>query len=158
MKKTILILACLVLNIYIYAQAPFGQKQTISTNTGTHPSVIDSGHLNTDGFIDIVIGTDIGNTIEWYKNEGNGSFTLQALVTSNLSSVNGLFIADLNSDNKNDIIASSYNDGKLVWFENLGSNSFSTEKIIATGLPSATTVKAGDINNDNTIDVAVSSK
>lgn len=157
MKRTILILACLVFSLQLYAQAPFGQKQTISTNTGTHPSVIDSGHLDSDEFMDIVIGTDIGNTIEWYKNNGNGSFTLQALVTSNLSGVSGLSIADLNNDNRNDIIASSYNDGKLVWFENLGSNTFSNEQIISTGLIGASTVKTGDINNDNTIDVAVSS-
>jgi hypothetical protein len=77
MKKLILLLVCFTFSIFMYGQSPFGPKKSISTNTGSFPRVIDSGHLNNDSFADIVIGTDLGGTIEWYKNNGNRTFTLQ---------------------------------------------------------------------------------
>ena len=157
MKKILLTLAWIVCTCTVYGQSPFGAKQSISTNTGSFPRVIDSGNLDNDAFADIVIGTYLGNTIEWYKNNGNGSFTLQTLISSTLTTVNGVVIADLDNDSDNDVIATSYSSGKLVWFENNGSGSFGGEQVIATGLSSANTVKAGDIDGNNTIDVVVSS-
>ncbi len=156
MKKTLLTLAWIGFAFCAFGQSPFGPKQSISTNTGSFPRVIDSGHLNSDAYADIVIGTDLGGTIEWYKNNGNGTFTLQTLVTSTLPRVNGIVIADLDKDSKNDIVATSYSLGKVVWFKNNGNGTFGSEQVIATGLTSASTVKAGDIDNNNTIDVVVS--
>jgi hypothetical protein len=157
MKKLILSFVSLALTCYSFSQSPFGPKQSISTNTGSFPRVIDSGHLNSDSFADIVIGTDLGGTIEWYKNNGNGTFTKQALISSTLPRVNGIVIADLDKDSKNDIIATSYTLGQVVWFKNNGNGTFGAQQIIATGLTSANTVKAGDIDKNGTIDVVASS-
>ncbi len=156
MKNILLFLVCFVFTFCIYGQSPFGPKRSISTTTGSFPRVIDSGHLNNDAFADIVIGTDLGGTIEWYKNNGNGTFTLQTLISSTLSRVNGIVIADLDNDSKNDIVATSYNLGKAVWFKNNGNGTFGSEQVIGTGLTSANTVKAGDIDNNGTVDVVVS--
>ncbi|WP_242158964.1 T9SS type A sorting domain-containing protein [Aestuariivivens sediminis] len=157
MKKIILTLFSALVTCFIFGQSPFGAKQNISSNTGTFPRVIDAGHLNNDAYEDIVIGTDVGGTIEWYKNNGNGTFTLQTLISSSLPRVQGIAIADLDNDNDNDVIATSFSADKLVWFENNGSGSFGNEQLIAFGLTDATTVKAGDIDGNNTIDLVVCS-
>ena len=155
MKKILFNLVLFLCTYVVFSQSPFGPKQSISTNTGAVPSVIDSGDLNNDGFADIAIGTDSGDTVEWYKNNHNGTFSLQTLISSTLTNVNGLVIADLNNDGKNDIAATSKNTGKLVWFQNNGNGSFSSEKIIAMGLSGVGTVKAGDIDNNGTMDLAI---
>jgi len=156
MKKILLFLVSIAFTCYSYSQSPFGTKQSISTNTGAYPKVIESGKINNDNFADIVIGTFVGGTVEWYKNNGNGTFTLQALVSSALGRVNGLAIADLDNDSNNDIIATSYPLGQVVWFKNNGNGTFGTAQVIASGLTSVNTVKTGDIDGNNTIDVAVS--
>ncbi|WP_223034233.1 T9SS type A sorting domain-containing protein [Hanstruepera marina] len=155
MKNKLLIILWVLGVSVINAQAPFGAKQSISTNTGNFPKLIESDHLDNDEFADIVIGTNLGGTIEWYKNNGNGTFTLQTLVSSTLTNVNGLAIADLDNDNDKDIIATSESLNKVVWFENDGSGNFGTEQLIDNGLLRAGSVKVGDINGDNTIDIAV---
>jgi len=157
MRNKLLTLMCIAFAYMAFGQSPFGTKQSISTNTGAYPKVIESGKINNDAYADIVIGTFVGGTIEWYKNNGNGTFTLQALVTSSLPRVNGLAIADLDNDNDNDIIATSYSLGQVVWFKNNGSGSFGSAQVIASGLTSANSVKAGDLDGNNTIDVVVSS-
>ncbi|WP_242087503.1 T9SS type A sorting domain-containing protein [Aestuariivivens sediminis] len=157
MKKFTLTLFSALVTCFIFGQSPFGAKQNISNNTGNFPRVIDAGHLNNDAYEDIVIGTDVGGTIEWYKNNGNGTFTLQTLISSSLPRVQGIAIADLDNDNDNDVIATSFSADKLVWFENNGSGSFGNEQLIAFGLTDATTVKAGDIDGNNTIDLVVCS-
>ncbi|RSK38764.1 FG-GAP repeat domain-containing protein [Mangrovimonas spongiae] len=156
MKKALLFLTYVLSLSVVFGQNPFGSKQTITTNTGNFPKLIASGNIDNDSFADIVIGTSLGNTIEWYKNNGNGTFTMQPLISSTLTSVNGLVMADLDGDNDQDIIATSESMNKLVWFENTGNGNFSSEQLIANGLAKAGTVKAGDINNDGTIDLAVS--
>ncbi|GAA4270298.1 hypothetical protein GCM10022257_23990 [Hyunsoonleella aestuarii] len=133
----------------------FSSKKSINNSTGNLPSVIDSGNLDNDSNIDIVIGTTYGGTIEWYKNNGNGTFSLQTLVTSTLTGVLGLAIADLDNDLDNDIVASSYFSGQVVWYENDGSGNFGSAQLIASGIGEAGTVKVGKIDNNNTIDVVV---
>ena len=150
---TLITVFCLS-NLVSYAQL-FSSKKSINTSTGDYPSVIESGHLNSDSHVDIVIGTTYGGTIEWYKNNGNQSFSMQTLITSTLTGILGLAIADLDNDNDNDIVAASYFSGKLVWFENDGNGNFSSEKVIASGISEAGTVKVGKIDNNNTIDVVV---
>lgn len=156
MKQQLLFLVGLTLYYsFSYGQTTFSTKNPINTTTGDAPYVIDSGHLDSDAFADIVIGTNLGNTIEYYKNDGDGTFTLQPLVSSSLSGISGVLIADLNGDGFNDIVATSYNDDELLWFENDGLGNFGTEQIISTTVDGAGTIVAGDIDGDSTVDLAV---
>ncbi|MBD0822682.1 T9SS type A sorting domain-containing protein [Aestuariibaculum marinum] len=154
--RTLLLVAVFCYSTLTFSQSPFGPKQTINSNTGATPRVIASGLIDNDNYIDIVIGTSSGNTIEWYKNNGNGTFSLQTLVSSNLPKVYGLAIADLDKDSDNDIVATSNSGERLVWFQNDGNGNFSSEKLISSGLQEAFTVKVADIDGNNTMDVVVS--
>lgn len=158
MKKITFTLALAIsLSSFVCQAQLFSPKKSINTSTGNLPSVIESGNLDNDANIDIVIGTTYGGTIEWYKNNADGTFSIQTLITSTLSGVLGLAIADLDNDSHNDIVASSYFSGQVVWYENDGSGNFSTAKLIASGIGEAGAVKVGKIDNNNTIDVVVAS-
>ena len=108
------------------SQTNFGSKNPISIATGANPFAIDSGQLTADSYNDIVIGTDGGNTVEWYKNNGNGTFASGITLTTggDLLYVEGIHIADINNDGFKDILATGYGDDKLVWFENNGNDTF----------------------------------
>ncbi|MCB0382510.1 MAG: T9SS type A sorting domain-containing protein [Psychroserpens sp.] len=156
MKKILLLtLFCLISNKTLNSQTTFSVKQSINTSTGDAPFVIDSGNLDGDSFPDIVIGTYLGNTVEWYKNNGNGTFTLQPLIANDVNECGGIKIADLNNDGFNDILASNFADNKLVWFENDGMGNFETEQIISNSINGSSGIITGYIDNDTTIDVGV---
>lgn len=157
MKKTLLsVMAVTLFYGLSFSQTTFSTKQTINNASGSYPYVIDSGELSGDTFNDIVIGT-YGNTIEWYKNNADGTFTLQTLVSTTLDSPSGIHIADLNNDSYNDIIATSYSDDKVVWYANDGVGNFGTEQVIYTGtaITGPGTVKTGYIDGDTTLDIVV---
>ena len=156
MQKTLLacISALCFVNL-ISAQTTFSTKQPINTSTGTNPYVIASGDLDGDTYIDIVIGTYAGNTIEWYKNDGSGSFTLQTLISSTITGISSVAIADLNGDTYNDILAASYPDDKLVWYANNTTGGFGAEQTISSAIDGAGTIVTGFIDAGTTVDVAV---
>ncbi|WCO03313.1 T9SS type A sorting domain-containing protein [Psychroserpens ponticola] len=156
MEKFLLaILIGVSINTVAYSQTTFSAKQPINIATGDAPFVIDSGNLDADAFADIVIGTNLGDTVEWYKNNGDGTFTMQPLIANDIIECGGVTIADLNNDGFNDILASNFGDDELVWFENDGFGNFATEQIISTGIDGSSGIVTGFIDAGTTIDVAV---
>ncbi|WP_452226985.1 T9SS type A sorting domain-containing protein [Lacinutrix cladophorae] len=161
MKRKLLTgLSLLLISSMALAQTTFEAKATINASTGANPYTIDSGLLDNDAYVDIVIGTDGGNTVEWYKNNGDGTFaasvTLVATGAEALLYVEGVHIADVNGDGNNDILATSYGNSNLVWFANNGDGTFADAVTIGTSLISgAGTVTTGYIDADSTLDVAV---
>ncbi|MFD2541655.1 T9SS type A sorting domain-containing protein [Lacinutrix gracilariae] len=154
-KKLLTCLSLLSISAIGLAQTTFEPKATINANTGANPYVMDSGHIDGDAYADIIIGTLAGNTVEWYKNNGDKTFSMQTLISTTLTQVSGVKIADLNNDGNNDIIATSFNGGKLVWFENNGTGGFGTEQIISNTVAGAGSIVTGTIDAGTTIDVAI---
>jgi len=153
--KLLFIGTCICTFLMSQAQTTFDDKQPINTSTGDAPFVIDSGLLDGDAFVDIVIGTNLGDTVEWYKNNGDGTFTLQPLISSDMEECGGVHIADLNGDGFNDILASNFANDKLVWFANDGSGNFGTEQIISSSIDGSSGIVTGFIDAGTTVDVAV---
>ena len=84
MKKTLLAL-CIGASFMVQAQTTFGPKQPIDTSADNTPYVIESAFLDNDAYKDIVVATEAGTDVTWYKNNGDGTFTKQPLISSNLS-------------------------------------------------------------------------
>ena len=127
MKKVLLLNLLMICSfVTAYAQTTFGAKQLISA-TGDQPYSIASGLIDNDSYIDIITA-NYGATheIEWYKNNGDGTFTAQTLVANTLDGIGGLKLVDLNDDTFLDILASAYTNDKLVWFPNDGNGNFNT--------------------------------
>ena len=88
----------------IISQTTFSTKMNITNSTGEDPFFVVSGDLDNDTDNDILICTSnldasalVLDTIEWYKNDGTGVFTVQTLVSSTLKQVSGLQIVDLDN-------------------------------------------------------------
>ncbi|SDB40402.1 Por secretion system C-terminal sorting domain-containing protein [Flavobacteriaceae bacterium MAR_2010_188] len=158
MKHTLLACLLLVFSIAeLSAQITFQSKTNITTATGVNPYVMTSGNLNSDDLKDIVVVTRTGNTIEWYKNDLNnsGNFIKQTNITTTLTTIIGVNIADLNNDGFNDIIASGGGNNKLAWYPNNQSGGFGGERIISGVLTGPGHIVTGKIDANSSIDVAV---
>lgn len=151
MKKTLLTyLSFCALGSTLMAQN--FTKTTINANTGANPYALAAGFLDGDAYLDLAIGTDGGNTVEWYRNNGNGTFaagiTLVATAPNDLLFVEGITIADINGDGDNDILATSFGNDNLVWFENNGDSTFQDAVTIVNGIDSPGAVMAVNLDND----------
>ena len=157
MKKTLLaFLLAFSIAFTLNAQTVFNPKVTINSSTGANPYAIDSGELSGDAYNDIVIGT-FGNTIEYYENNGDGTFASSTSITTTLNGISYILIADLDGINGNDILVSSYNNDKLLWYPNDGSGNFITELEIYTAgtVDGPGAMVTGFIDAGTTLDVAV---
>ncbi|WP_179334762.1 T9SS type A sorting domain-containing protein [Winogradskyella costae] len=144
-----------MLSYFAIAQTSFLPKETINSSTGDAPYTMTSGLIDGDVFPDIIIGTYLGNTIEWYKNNGDNTFTIQPLITTTLEGIVFTKLADLNGDGFLDVVASGYSNDSVAWYPNDGSGNFVTENIISNAVAGASGFSIGDINNDTFIDIAI---
>jgi hypothetical protein len=144
-----------MLSYFAIAQTSFLPKVTINSSTGDAPYTMTSGLIDGDAFPDIIIGTYLGNTIEWYKNNGDNTFAIQPLITTTLEGIGFIKLADLNGDTFLDVIASGYSNDSVAWYPNDGSGNFLTENIISSAVAGASGFSVGDINNDTFLDIAV---
>jgi len=108
--------------------------------------------LDSDSDIDIIIIQNY--TIIWFKNDGQGNFSSEEIITDEI--INGVqcFITDIDGDNDNDILSASANDNKIAWYENTdGLGTFGPQQIICDTSSFANIVFAADIDNDGDNDV-----
>jgi hypothetical protein len=147
-----IISACALMN----AQTSFEPKITIDSDTGDNPYTMATGLIDNDSFLDIMVGTDVDNTLIWYKNNGDETFTKQTNTPNTMAGVGGLKLVDLNNDSFVDILITAYSSDFVAWYANDGLGNFGTEQIIATVL-GASGLFVGDIDGDLTPDVAVTS-
>ncbi|WP_179020082.1 T9SS type A sorting domain-containing protein [Winogradskyella forsetii] len=144
-----------MLSCFAFAQTTFLPKVGINTNTGDAPYTIASGLIDGDPLPDIIIGTNLGNTLEWYKNNGDNTFTIQPLISNTLDGIGGLALVDLNNDGFLDLLTTAYNNDSVAWYPNDGTGNFTTENIISNSILGASGFALGDINNDTFLDIAV---
>ena len=167
MKKTLLTLLILIICITgSNSQTTFMPKVTIDSNTGNNPYAIDSGFIDNDSYVDILVGTDVDHTIIWYKNNTDGTFTKQSAITNTLVNIVSILLVDLNNDSNLDILAvgfGSYGGGdygvgsSMVWFENDGNGNFGTEQLIYNSHTGLSGLFVGTIDSGSTADIGFTS-
>ncbi|MEZ5008685.1 MAG: FG-GAP-like repeat-containing protein [Chitinophagales bacterium] len=79
---------------------------------------IYSTDLDNDGDLDLVTATYADNTVAWFQNNGNGTFSSQKIIKDNFSKANSIYAEDLDNDGDKDLICAASGDHKSVWFEN----------------------------------------
>lgn len=153
MKKQLLFTLTLCVPFWFTAQVSFAPKVTINGTTGAQPYAVDSGNIDNDGFIDIILGTGVGNTLEWYKNNGDGTFSIQPFITNTLSFITGVKLVDVNGDGFLDVVANGFVNNRIAWYANDGNGNFGAEQLITSTLSGAADFSFADVNNDGNDDL-----
>lgn len=123
----------------------------VAVNT---PRGIHTADLDGDGDLDIVAASYDAGSIVWSRNNGNGSFGTQQLISNQASGARWVTTADLDGDGDLDVLSGDRNGSHVAWYANDGAGNFGSQQIIYTPGTAAVCVEAGDIDRDGDMDVA----
>jgi len=151
--KTKLFLFLIYLSTNVYAEVTF-QKHFVNDP----PEAVGSVHsvdIDGDNDMDVLSASPFDNRIAWYENvDGQGTFRLQHIITSNANRARDVYAADIDGDGDMDVLSASAGDNKIAWYENLdGLGGFGVEKVITQTAIGASSVHAADLDGDGDMDV-----
>ncbi len=145
-------------------QGNFGPPQIIGP-AGPATTDLFAADIDDDNDIDIVTVTIGSDRVSWYQNlDGQGNFSSEIIITSEIPNVRSLFVADLDNDDDLDILAAGNNNqllGQLVWLENLdGEGTFSNPHVISNNDQQIGIlgVYVEDVDDDGDFDVFAASQ
>ena len=121
----------------------FGSEQVIDA-TADSVWFTKAGDLDGDGDIDALGGMYSG-TLEWYENNGAGTFSKHVLDTNNVGP--WLEIADLDGDGRVDVLAAPDGGSEVMLYRGLA-NGFATGTTLVSGFGGVGGVFVRDINGD----------
>ncbi|MBL1281072.1 MAG: T9SS type A sorting domain-containing protein [Fluviicola sp.] len=132
----------------------FNTPQNISTTFST-PYHLDKADVNGDGFIDLLVTNNNGNTSGasvFLNNNGGVSWT--EVVISNTLAIGGFksFFLDIENDGDQDIVINS--DTKITLYLNDGNGVFSSE-ILMESMDEYYSMTVGDFTNDGFTDLVL---
>ncbi|WP_422079920.1 FG-GAP-like repeat-containing protein [Ulvibacterium sp.] len=132
---------------------PNGQN-TISTLAEDAQSVTVAD-LDGDGDLDAISASK--DRIAWYRNDGNGNFGSQRIITTAVNLAIDAITADLDGDGDLDVLSASRGGINIVWYENDGSGNFGGQKTITAGVNEPSSVTTADLDGDGDLDVLLAS-
>ncbi|MBD1208387.1 MAG: VCBS repeat-containing protein [Ignavibacteria bacterium] len=111
------------------------------------------GDVDNDGDVDIVYGTNGGNTVGFLVNDGFGNFSTTPFVVGAVNTAIYLSVGDLDNDGDVDVVVGNINSGAaLTILENTTSGGILSFGIINRLVPSAD-VHIADYNGDGSLDI-----
>lgn len=120
-----------------YKNTPDGFNSEVNiTSAVFDPNKADTGDIDGDGYIDIVVSSGTDKKITWYKNNNGQGFTgNQNIVTSSLNGACNATLVDIDNDGDLDIMANStyFMQGSytsLFCYKNNGQGIFTQQLII----------------------------
>jgi len=145
-----------ILFLFILPSKVYCQSFTTHLIDDFSSTSIHAADLNSDGWIDIVATSRTGTLVNWYENNGDGTFRTNFVSNKPGSGPRDVQIANLDNDDDMDVIVVSDLDSSAYWYENDGEENF-TESTISSSLGNANSVVVTDMNNDNELDILTSS-
>ncbi len=151
----------------IWFEAPANPKD-MAQNWTSH--VIDNylndawelfaGDINGDGWIDVAVSGQMGNTIVWYECPQNPETVFsewnKTVVDPYLYNAWGVHIADIDDDGDNDIVATGRYADYLVWYRNDDGNGTAWSRFfIDNNINYPTGIWVEDMDGDSDLDVVV---
>ncbi|MEM7162087.1 MAG: FG-GAP-like repeat-containing protein [Bacteroidota bacterium] len=131
-------------------------SEILISNEVEEPRAISCLDVDGDGLKDILIGsgTFFGDYLSYCKNEGNSSFSGPEFLSTQVSRISDLELADLDNDGDLDIIAAQGDGASIIeWIENEGANSFDNVHSISTTSSDVSDVDIADLNGDGNLDI-----
>ncbi|MEO0404008.1 MAG: VCBS repeat-containing protein, partial [Bacteroidota bacterium] len=143
----------------------FSQEITLASVVGDGESVYPAD-LDLDGDLDIVyashstwgtfsFGVTVpeDSTVGWIENLGNGDFSDEKPIASDVANVSDVHLADLNSDGHLDILAALWQEEQAIWYKNLGDGNYQIQEPFSNNLWRASDINAADLDSDGDMDV-----
>jgi hypothetical protein len=136
-----------------WAQGPgqsWTQQQVIQQfYAGSNVAAAD---LDQNGTIDLIGAGYKTESIDWWSNNGGGTFSSINVIASNFVNSRNVAVADIDGDGDSDIAAAADNQNKISWFENDGSQNF-TQHDVNCNFSYAYYVTAADLDGDGDVDL-----
>ncbi len=109
------------------ADTSFSQQAVLQqTYAANDLSAVD---MNDDGLPDLLSAGYKTQRIDWFPNNGSGSFGPIQNVTTDFKYTRNICAADLDGDGDMDVTAAADTDNKISWFENDGQQNFAEHKV-----------------------------
>ena len=133
---------------------------TIGANKSgaTNPTGVTSGDFDNDGFKDLAVANQGGNSVSFLKGSATGTFTDPAAngITTVGMGPEHLAAIDVNLDGNLDLVVANFTSGNLSLLLGKGDGTFAAATTINPGnAVKPNWVAVGDFNKDGRIDLAV---
>ena len=115
---------------------------------------LDTGDMDGDGDIDIVVGSWGDDEIAWFESDGSASptFTKHTVFVDSASTWYDVELADVNNDGFLDIVSAAKNNGEIRLFENDGSGGF-TGLLLDDNAGAPEWIDVADVDGDGDRDI-----
>ncbi|MEM1095798.1 MAG: FG-GAP-like repeat-containing protein [Bacteroidota bacterium] len=133
----------------------FASAQSFPASTSSSQQHIHATDVDGDGDLDAVAASFSDDKVEWYENDGSGSFTAH-LISTAADGATSVHAADFDGDGDMDLVSTSQGDAEVAWYENDGNQTFS-RTVIAVGFSGFASDAAGvfpaDVDGDGDMDI-----
>ncbi len=136
-------------------QGYFSTPQIIIENGGSPISNsvdLQTADMDNDGDLDVIMLAS-GFSIAWYKNDGQGNFSIMPSISTYPAFADKLRIADINSDGNMDFLVARYDKAGVSCFLNNGTETFEGPIVIAEEINNISGLRLADMDNDGDVDV-----
>ena len=147
-------------NRRIHVSASFPTQNVISS-TANYANAVFAADIDGDGLPDAISASEFDGKVAWYRNLGEGTFSLEHIISTQANGAWKVYAADLAGHGRMDVLAARLgsSDDQIVWFENLGGGTFGPQQILTTHAQTQwiTSVVATDLDGDGKVDILSSS-
>ena len=145
----------LIFGANLNAQFGPGQLINLPTDPRTGRQYISIADVDGDGRPDILVATNLPNTVRYFHNQGGFVFDAPVVLPGTWLSLKALETADINSDGLPDMFTMDMQTDKLFWHPNVG-GTFPEQILITEDLEvEFSPIICRDFTDDGIIDVVI---
>ncbi len=128
----------------------------VQLTTPTPATLVATGELDGDTNVDVLAATS--TTLQWFRNNGNGTFQAAQQVATLVGGASSLVVVDLTNDGRRDLLVLNSSFSTVTPYINLGGGGFAAGTALTVSATTGSTLAVGDLTNDSKVDFVVGSR